>query len=122
MTLTEYSFRLQKGSSCLNVASSGLNRLAGITGGFAPPTPNVIHSLTRPRTSTFLNIESAVRTDGTAELQSAAPKSLNSEEYQHLVDELHSILKTIPTESPPGTEDIYGLDTSIMWGSADLQW
>ena len=39
-----------------------------------------------------------------------------------LVDELHSILKSIPTESPPGSEDIYGMNTSIAWGSEDLMW
>lgn len=39
-----------------------------------------------------------------------------------MVEELEGILKTIPVESPPGSEDIYGLDTSIMWGSNDLQW
>jgi len=25
-------------------------------------------------------------------------------------------------ESPPGSEDIYGLDISIAWGSDDLMW
>jgi len=39
-----------------------------------------------------------------------------------LIDELHGILKELPMESPPGSEDIYGLDTSIAWGSDDLQW
>lgn len=38
------------------------------------------------------------------------------------MEELHSILKEIPTELPPGSEDIYGLDTGIMWGSEDLEW
>jgi len=38
------------------------------------------------------------------------------------VEELHGILKVLPTEQPMGSEDIYGLDTSIMWGSEDLQW
>ncbi|TFY54976.1 hypothetical protein EVJ58_g8542 [Rhodofomes roseus] len=32
------------------------------------------------------------------------------------------ILKSIPTEQPPGSEDIYGLDTSIAFGSDDLMW
>lgn len=31
-------------------------------------------------------------------------------------------MRSIPTEQPPGSEDIYGLDTSIMWGSDDLEW
>lgn len=59
-------------------------------------------------------------------LQSAAPKALSftdtDADSQKLVDELHDILKTLPTEQPPGSEDIYGLDTSIAWGSDDLMW
>jgi hypothetical protein len=31
-------------------------------------------------------------------------------------------LKELPTEYPPGSEDIYRLDTSIAWGSDDLVW
>ena len=52
------------------------------------------------------------------------PKSLSTTESDtpKLVDELHGILKSIPTEQPPGSEDIYGLDTSIAWGSDDLMW
>ena len=48
--------------------------------------------------------------------------SSKDEHTASLVDELHAILKVIPTEYPPGSEDIYGLDTSIAWGSDDLQW
>lgn len=39
-----------------------------------------------------------------------------------MVDELHGILKTLPTEKPPGIQDIYGLDVGIQWGSDDLEW
>ena len=39
-----------------------------------------------------------------------------------LVKELQSILKSIPTEEPRGSEDIYGLGISIMWGSDDFVW
>lgn len=31
-------------------------------------------------------------------------------------------MKTIPTEYPPGSQDIYGMDTSIAFGSDDLMW
>jgi len=57
-------------------------------------------------------------------LQDALPKKISSkdEHTASLVEELHGILKTIPVESPPGSEDIYGLDTSIAWGSEDLEW
>ncbi|KAF5373050.1 hypothetical protein D9758_001523 [Tetrapyrgos nigripes] len=107
MPPSEYSLRLQK----------------GITGGFAPPTPNAIFTVTRPKDQDSLNITSAVRETGTPSLQGAAPKSLKQDDDNtKLVDELHEILKSIPTEQPPGSEDIYGMDTSIAWGSEDLQW
>ncbi|KAL1718914.1 hypothetical protein EV715DRAFT_252133 [Schizophyllum commune] len=96
----------------------------GITGGFAPPTPNAIHTLTRPLNQTTLAVTSAIRPEGTPSLQDAVPKQLNAEDAHttQLLDELHGILKSIPTEQPPGSEDIYGLDTSIAWGSDDLMW
>ncbi|KAJ3863856.1 hypothetical protein EV359DRAFT_42306 [Lentinula novae-zelandiae] len=116
MAPSEYSLRLQK----------------GITGGFAPPTPSFIATITRPVDSDSLNITSASRPDGTPDLQSFAPKTLGlgtlkvtalgSVSVEGLIDELHGILKELPTEEPRGSEDIYGLDTSIFWGSDDLQW
>ncbi|CAA7263709.1 unnamed protein product [Cyclocybe aegerita] len=108
MPVGEYSLRLQH----------------GIRGGFAPPTPNAIHTITQPLNSNTLTIASAIRLSGTPSLQEIAPKFVSSTEESTaaLVEELHGILKTLPTESPPGSEDIYGLDTSIAWGSDDLQW
>ncbi|KAG5642287.1 hypothetical protein DXG03_003064 [Asterophora parasitica] len=104
----EYSFRLQK----------------GIVGGFAPPTPDHIHTVTKAASNPSLLIASAVRPSGTPALQDAAPKSLAADhaDASALVEELHSILKELPTEQPPGSEDIYGLNTSIAWGSEDLEW
>jgi hypothetical protein len=96
--------------------------LPGITGGFAPPTPSAIYAITRTQQSQSLTVQSAVREHGTPDLQSFGDKSLNNDDSQSLVEELHSILKSIPTESPPGSEDIYGMDTGIVWGSDDLQW
>ncbi|KAF9078490.1 hypothetical protein BDP27DRAFT_1252179 [Rhodocollybia butyracea] len=110
MAPQEYSLRIQK----------------GITGGFAPPTPSLIATITRPKNSDSLNIAASKRPDGTPELQSFAPKTLGSDSStksaETLIDELHGILKELPTEQPPGSEDIYKLDTSIFWGSDDLQW
>ncbi|KAJ7135102.1 hypothetical protein C8R46DRAFT_1139487 [Mycena filopes] len=95
----------------------------GITGGFAPPTPNAIYTLTQPLNQTKLAITAAVREDGTRNLQEAAPKSVDHDDTTTaLVDELHGILKSIPMEEPKGSEDIYGMDTSIAWGSDDLEW
>jgi len=108
MPVGEYSLRLQ----------------SGITGGFAPPTPNAIHTITQPLNVNTLTISSATRSVGTLNLQDAAPKFISSEDEHtaSLVDELHGILKVLPVEDPPGSQDIYGLDTSIAWGSEDLMW
>ncbi|KAH9919234.1 uncharacterized protein B0H18DRAFT_1086703 [Fomitopsis serialis] len=75
----------------------------GITGGIAPPTPSAIYTITRTPSQPSWNITAAVRATT-------------------LVGELYDILKSIPTEQPPGSEDIYGLDTSIAFGSDDLMW
>ena len=98
--------------------------MIGIRGGFAPPTPNAVHTITQPAGSPEISIASATRPDGTPSLLNASAKKINAkdEHTASLVEELHGILKTIPVESPPGSEDIYGLDTSIAWGSFDLQW
>jgi len=97
----------------------------GISGGFAPPTPSAIYTITQPLNADALTISSFVRPDGTPGIQSkATPKSISSQDKHtaSLIDELYGILKTIPTEDPPGSEDIYGLDTGIAWGSDDLEW
>ncbi|KAG9079635.1 hypothetical protein FRC06_007610 [Ceratobasidium sp. 370] len=95
----------------------------GISGGFAPPTPNAIHSLSRSSNDpSKLFIQSMVRPEGTPHLNAAANKHISVDDHSHLITELHSILKELPTEVPPGSEDIYGMDTSIMWGSEDLEW
>ncbi|KDQ54035.1 hypothetical protein JAAARDRAFT_38626 [Jaapia argillacea MUCL 33604] len=108
MPPSEFSFRLQQ----------------GIAGGFAPPTPNAIYTVTASANKPSLFITSAVRPAGTPSLADAVPKSLavDAGNTSALVDELHGILKELPTEQPPGSEDIYGLDTAIAWGSDDLEW
>ncbi|KAI0759398.1 hypothetical protein BD413DRAFT_487927 [Trametes elegans] len=108
MSIPEFSLRLQR----------------GITGGFAPPTPEAIITVTSVPTQNLLNITSAVRPKGTPSLQDALPRSLPASDADTvaLVSELRDILRAIPTESPPGSEDIYGLDTSIAFGSDDFFW
>ena len=67
---------------------------------------------------------SADAVDGDAALSEPKLKKLNisKDDTETLVSKLHNILKTLPVESPPGSEDIYGRDISIFWGSDDLQW
>jgi hypothetical protein len=115
MAPSEFSLRLQH----------------GITGGFAPPTPSAVHTLDAVQCPTpKINIRSAVRPHGTPSLVDSAPKELGLQAETDalakgnldLISELHGILKAIPTEQPPGSQDIYGMDTSIAWMSDDLQW
>lgn len=96
----------------------------GITGGFAPPTPSQIVTITGIPTQNLLNITAAVRPKGTPTLQDAVPKSISAQNDHTaaLVTELRSILQDLPTEFPPGSEDIYGLDTSIAFGCDDFMW
>lgn len=87
---------------------------AGIVGGFAPPKPNAVGSVTYTADTNFMQISSS---------SSLAPTTVKKDDSDDaLIEELYSILKTLPTEKPPGSEDIYGLDTSIAWGSDDLEW
>jgi hypothetical protein len=75
--------------------------------------------------SLFVNSEHRAGDSSQGLVQSFAPKSIDTEktpEVNKLVEELYGILKDIPTEEPKGSEDIYGMDTSIMWGSDDLEW
>jgi hypothetical protein len=96
---------------------------SGITGGFAPPTPDAIHAISRESAEHPLIVVSQVRPPGTGSVQNLEPKSFHPKETTNaLVDELHGILKELPTEQPPGSEDIYGLNTSIMWGDDGFQW
>lgn len=127
MAPPEYSLRLQRGTyqaGGRNNRSLTYFQNLGIVGGFAPPTPDAIYTITKASANPTILIASAVRPEGTPSLQEAAPKSLKAEETETetLVNELHAILKEIPTESPAGSEDIYGLNTSIAWGSDDLEW
>ncbi|KAH8102309.1 hypothetical protein BXZ70DRAFT_890668 [Cristinia sonorae] len=95
----------------------------GITGGFAPPTPNAIFTIASTPTLPHLQVTTAVRPHGTPALQAAVPKELALDDgNQALVDELSRILESIPVESPPGSEDIYGLDTSIVFATDKWQW
>lgn len=93
-----------------------LDRLpSGISGGFAPPEPAAVKSVTYAGTNS-LQITSSSSNNVA---QTNVPKDGS---VDVLVEELQSILRSIPTEDPPGSEDIYGLNTSIMWGSSEFEW
>lgn len=138
MSPAEFSLRLQKGKnvdttpalSCGSSAIAIANRcllsfpVIGIAGGFAPPTPSAVFTVTGTPQKSDLQITSAVRADGTPSLQDALPKSLSKTQQgvDELISELYTILKSIPTEKPPGSEDIYKMDTSIAFGSDGFMW
>ncbi|CAJ0546520.1 Ff.00g011470.m01.CDS01 [Fusarium sp. VM40] len=93
----------------------------GITGGFAPPTPSAIYTISKGPDSE-VTITSSVREDGQPMLGNPTEKTITSTQVNDLVNELETILKEIPVEYPSGSEDIYSLDTGIFWGSTDFEW
>jgi len=88
---------------------------SGVTGGFAPSAPTDVKTVTFTPQEKTLQITSSPSdpTPTSAEKDEAADA---------LIKELQSILKSIPTEEPRGSEDIYGLGIGIMWGSDDFVW
>ncbi|GAB1200969.1 hypothetical protein APSETT444_010351 [Aspergillus pseudonomiae] len=105
MAPSEYFIRLQKG-------------------GFAPPTPSAILKLVKSAGDSNIIVSESTRPDGQPELQQQPEKTLDASDgkVESLITELYEILKNLPMESPPGSEDIYRMDTSIALGSEDLEW
>lgn len=89
----------------------------GASGGFAPPEPTAVKSVVYAAGTNSLQITSSSSPSNLS--QASVPKDAS---VDVLVEELQSILKSIPTEDPPGSGDIYGLNTSIMWGSDGFEW
>lgn len=91
------------------------NSPSGVTGGFAPAAPTDAKSVTFiPHTNTLQIKSSPSDSDPTSVKKDDAADAL--------VKELQTILKSIPTEDPRGSQDIYGLGVSILWGSDDFVW
>ncbi|KAH7336436.1 hypothetical protein BKA65DRAFT_506440 [Rhexocercosporidium sp. MPI-PUGE-AT-0058] len=119
-SINKYRNRL---SSQLTMAPSEftLRLQVGITGGFAPPSPSAIHTITRDPSSPQLTINSLHRTPGSPDhqLTPQPTKNLPVKDYNTQIEQIYSILKELPTEEPVGSEDIYGLDTGVSWSSGD---
>ncbi|EJU06293.1 hypothetical protein DACRYDRAFT_19518 [Dacryopinax primogenitus] len=96
----------------------------GITGGFAPPTPSAVYTLTASSDNpAVVLVQAQTREEGTPSLSDPlAPKEVAVSAAEGKINELESILKQLPVEVPTGSQDIYGLDTSIFFGSGDLEW
>ncbi|KLO12528.1 hypothetical protein SCHPADRAFT_998106 [Schizopora paradoxa] len=102
---------------------------SGVSGGFstasATTTSNAIVTLTKPTEQENIIVQTETTGgEGTVGAQSTEPreKAISEGNSEELITELHDILKDLPTESPPGSEDIYGENAVIFWGSDDLQW
>ncbi|KAH7409181.1 hypothetical protein BKA64DRAFT_389473 [Cadophora sp. MPI-SDFR-AT-0126] len=106
MAPAEFSIRLQ----------------VGITGGFAPPSPSAIHTITRSPSSPTMSITSQQRLPGSHDLQPLPTKTIPVQNYVEQIDQIYNVLKELPVDDPPGSEDIYGLDTGVTWSGNGLQW
>ncbi|KAF7364365.1 hypothetical protein MSAN_01097000 [Mycena sanguinolenta] len=139
MLPAEYFLHLQRGASCLpSIFSSMRNCTLPLTRSrhnrrLRPgyplrrlhPHPHPVPPSPTPSPSPSLNGKTA-RLSPPCPRPRASPShpppgSLGSD-VAFLIDELHPILKILPLEDPRGSEDIYEMDTSIMWGSEDLEW
>ncbi|KAM5347945.1 hypothetical protein ACJ41O_007769 [Fusarium nematophilum] len=125
MAPSEFYLRLQKGMSPqfaqpLHTKTNWLC-FKGIVGGFAPPTPQVVITVTKQSDSDSISITVGKPTAAGPELQESQ-KTLQTADREALIDELYGLLKDLPVPDPPGSEDIYGLDTGITWGSDALEW
>ncbi|KAK0109840.1 hypothetical protein ONS95_002511 [Cadophora gregata] len=106
MAPTEFSIRLQ----------------VGITGGFAPPSPSAIHTISRSSSSPTMDINSQQRAEGSHDLRPQPTKTLPVQTHSENLDYIYNTLKELPVEDPPGSEDIYGLDTGVNWNGEGLKW
>lgn len=121
MAPSEFSLRLHKGNYYLSTVSpTKLIAQLGIAGGFAPPTPSLIILIAASNKD--LKISVVRRAPGTPDLGPESRNTVAIADHEAVIDELQSILMELPTEQPSGSEDIYGLDTSIAWQSDDLEW
>ncbi|KAG8823152.1 hypothetical protein FRC17_009393 [Serendipita sp. 399] len=101
----------------------------GITGGIVPPNPTSVQRLTFSLADGQASVlfqrttrkpeERSLPDEPTA--QATLPSSSHSK-VDDLIEELEGILKKLPTEQPPGSKDIYGLDIGLRYGSDNVEW
>ncbi|KAI7864684.1 hypothetical protein BDF14DRAFT_1884113 [Spinellus fusiger] len=92
----------------------------GITGGFVGPvTKQVVQVKGDASGASILhaNLKSDSKTDYVTQTG-----VLSSTVIQEAMLQIKSQLKSLPVEEPVGSQDIYGLDTSIGFFSDDFQW
>ncbi|CAO3646919.1 unnamed protein product [Cunninghamella echinulata] len=92
----------------------------GITGGFVGPTVKQAVEIRGDETGASIvhsNLKPSTKADYTTQVG-----TLSTEQVQTLVTGIQDQLQQLPVEEPLGSEDIYGLDTSIAFFSDDFQW
>ncbi|KIJ59850.1 hypothetical protein HYDPIDRAFT_170550 [Hydnomerulius pinastri MD-312] len=103
----------------MSVAAFTITLQKGITGGFAPPTPNALYRLVKEAESSTITVVSQVRPLGTPSLQDAVIKSISLDDHSAEIEELQGILTAIPPQYP-GAADLYGLDISIIYDTKEF--
>lgn len=69
-----------------------------------------------------MDVFSQQKPAGSHDLQQLPTKTLSVQAHSEQIDQIYNILKGLPVEEPPGSEDIYGLDTGVTWKGAGLEW
>ncbi|KAJ3115267.1 hypothetical protein HK098_007005 [Nowakowskiella sp. JEL0407] len=93
---------------------------AGVTGGFREPEPSLQVALVIKKDKS-VKLTSHVKVNKNYVSTQSVP-DFSSLEVSAFASDVISIFKNLPTESPPGSSDIYGFDISINIDSPDLRW
>ncbi|KAK5992166.1 hypothetical protein PT974_05566 [Cladobotryum mycophilum] len=109
---------LVSSSLAMAPAAFELRLQKGILGGFIPPRPTAIYTVTRDNAAS--SIEVTVQTAENS--MEPASKEFPVKDYEARINRILGILKQLPTENPPQSEDIFGLNIGISWMSDDFQW
>ncbi|KAI9255727.1 hypothetical protein BDA99DRAFT_517494 [Phascolomyces articulosus] len=93
----------------------------GITGGFAGPTVKKVIEI-KGDSSSGATLLHANLQPGTKADYVTQTGSVSTEQLTTLLSTVKEQLQSLPTEDPIGSEDIYGLDTSILFFADGFQW
>ncbi|KAI8341002.1 hypothetical protein EDC96DRAFT_522830 [Choanephora cucurbitarum] len=92
----------------------------GIVGGFAGPTVKQMIQIQGDHTGALIQ-QHTLKPESKTDF-SVQSGGLATEQVSGILDEIKKQLQELPTEQPPGSEDIYGQDISLGFMSDDFQW
>ncbi|RCH99413.1 hypothetical protein CU097_010172 [Rhizopus azygosporus] len=92
----------------------------GIRGGFVGPTTRYAVQIQGDKSGATVT-QSTLKPDSRTDYNTMAGGA-SFEDLANLVQTLKDQLSKLPTEQPPGSEDIYDLDTSIIFACDDFEW